>query len=236
MHHAATFWPQWAVQPAVGDLFVRILARLLLAAILGGIIGLERELKHRPAGLRTNMFICFGSAMFTVLSIEMGGEHDPVRIAAQIIPGIGFLGAGAILRGKTGVTGITTAATIFVVASIGMACGGGLYLLAFFATVLIWLSLSLLGALERKFNLKPLTMNYTVVTDKTPQEIVDAINRVLTEQDKVLSGMRLSKSNGKERIEFSVDATRNEHSELMNCFRQEPGLESIQATAGPEIE
>ena len=232
MHHVATFWlPPWGVQPALGDL-----ARLLLAAVLGGIVGLERELKHRPAGLRTNMFICFGAAMFTVLSIELGGPNDSVRIAAQIIPGIGFLGAGAILRVKSGVTGITTAATIFVVASVGMACGGGLYLLAIFATALLFLALILLGALERKFSLKPLTMNYTVVTDKTPQEIVDAINRVLTEQDKVLSGMRLSKSNGKERIEFSVDATRNEQSELMNCFRQEPGLGSIQATAGPEIE
>jgi putative Mg2+ transporter-C (MgtC) family protein len=236
MDHIATWWPQWALQPALGDLFVRILARLLLAAILGAIIGLERELKHRPAGLRTNMFICFGAAMFTVLSKELGGANDAARIAAQIIPGIGFIGAGAILRGKTGVTGLTTAATIFVVASIGMACGGGLYMLAIFATVLLFLALILLGALERRFNLKPLTMNYTVVTDKTPQETVDAINRVLTEQDRELSGMRLSKSNGKERIEFRVDATRNEHSELMNSFRQEPGLGNIQAVPGPEIE
>jgi len=236
MTHVATSWLSLALQPALGDLFFRILGRLTLAAVLGGIVGLERELKHRPAGLRTNIFICFGAAMFTVLSFELGGSNDAVRIAAQIIPGIGFLGAGAILRGKNGVTGITTAATIFVVASVGMACGGGLYLLAIFATVLLFLALILLGALERKFNLKPLMMNYTVVADKTPQEIVDAINRVLAEQEKQLSGMRLSKSNGKERIEFRVEATRHEHSELMNCFRQEPGLGGIQAAAGPEIE
>jgi putative Mg2+ transporter-C (MgtC) family protein len=236
MDHIATLWAQRALQLILGDLFIRILGRLLLAAVLGGIVGLERELKHRPAGLRTNMFICFGAAMFTVLSIELGGANDAVRIAAQIIPGIGFIGAGAILRGKTGVTGITTAATIFVVASVGMACGGGLYLLAIFATVLLFVALSVLGALERKFNLKPLTMNYTVVTDKTPQETVDAINRVLAEQDKELSGMRLSKANGKERIEFSVGATRHEHSELLNCFRQEPPLAGIQAAAGPDIE
>lgn len=236
MHLVATFWLQWALQPALGDLFVRILGRLLLAAVLGGIVGLERELKHRPAGLRTNMFICFGAAMFTVLSKELGEAGDATRIASQIIPGIGFIGAGAILRGKSGVTGITTAATIFVVASIGMACGGGLYLLAVFATALLFLALSVLGGLERKFNLKPLLMNYTVVTDKTPQETIDTINRVLAEQDKELSSMRLSKMNGKERIEFSVGGTRNEHAELLSCFRQEPTLAGIEGAAGPDID
>src|SRR5438309_5246221 len=88
--------------------------KLLIAALLGGIIGLERELKHRPAGLRTNMFICFGSAMFTILSAELAGEFtgDHTRIAAQIIPGIGFIGAGSILHSKGGVSGLTTAATL----------------------------------------------------------------------------------------------------------------------------
>src|SRR5437870_140742 len=99
--------------------------RLIVAAILGGIIGLERELHHKPAGLRTNMFICFGAAMFTVLSDELaagfGGDHT--RIAAQIIPGIGFIGAGSILHSRGSVSGLTTAATLFVVASIGMAAG-----------------------------------------------------------------------------------------------------------------
>jgi len=228
--------PDWLQHPALGDLFFKMLARLMLAALLGAVIGLERELKHRPAGLRTNMFICFGAAMFTVLSIQLGGANDATRIASQIIPGIGFIGAGSILRGKTGITGLTTAATIFVVASIGMACGGGLYLLAIFATVLLYLALSVLGAVERKFNLKPLLMNYSVTTDKSLQEIVEAINKVLTDQDKELSGMRLSKVEGKERIEFSVGATRSEQADLLNNLRQAPGLGNIESTAGPEIE
>jgi putative Mg2+ transporter-C (MgtC) family protein len=236
MNHVATWWPQGGLQPALGDLFVRILGRLLLAAILGGVVGLERELKHRPAGLRTNMFISFGAAMFTVLSRELGGANDAVRIAAQIIPGIGFIGAGAILRGKSGVTGITTAATIFVVASIGMACGGGLYLLAIFATGLLFLALTMLGALERKFNLKPLMMNYSLVTEKTPQEAIDIVNRVLADQDKELSSMRLTKLDGRERIDFSVGTTRAEHAELLNGFRREPGLGDIESVPGPEIE
>src|SRR5215470_11464065 len=115
-------------------------AKLLLAACLGGAIGLERQTKHRPAGLRTNLFICMGSALFTLLSDQLAGAHtgDHTRIAAQIIPGIGFIGAGSILHERGSVTGLTTAATIFVVASIGMAVGGGLYLPAIFATVLIF--------------------------------------------------------------------------------------------------
>src|SRR5579884_2291274 len=85
------------------------IARLLIAAILGGIIGLERELRHKPAGLRTNMFICFGAAMFTLLSDQLAAAHtgDHTRIAAQIIPGIGFIGAGSILHERGSVTGLT---------------------------------------------------------------------------------------------------------------------------------
>src|SRR5215471_20753446 len=108
-------------------------AKLLLAGGLGGAIGLEREAKHRPAGLRTNLFICVGAAMFTLLSDQLAGAHsgDHTRIAAQIIPGIGFIGAGSIIHARGDlVTGITTAATLFVVASVGMAVGGGRYLTA----------------------------------------------------------------------------------------------------------
>src|ERR1700674_4885636 len=120
----------------LGVVLSSTLARLLVAAVLGGIIGLERQLRHKPAGLRTNMFICFGAAMFTVLSKQLAGvEADSARIAAQIIPGIGFIGAGCILHAKTSVIGLTTAATLFVVASIGMAAGVGLDLTACFVAL-----------------------------------------------------------------------------------------------------
>src|SRR3954465_4749016 len=133
------------------------LLRLVLAAILGGIIGLERESKHKAAGLRTNMFICFGSAMFTILSERLAGDFggDHTRIAAQIIPGIGFIGAGSILHSRGSVTGLTTAAPLFMVASTGMAAGGGLYVVAIFATILVGVALNLLGWFETRFNLKP---------------------------------------------------------------------------------
>src|SRR5689334_15614274 len=146
-----------ALRNEMGFVLSTTIVRLVVAAILGGIIGLERELRHKPAGLRTNMFICFGSAMFTILSAQLaqgfGGDHT--RVAAQIIPGIGFIGAGSILHARGGgVSGLTTAATIFVVASIGMACGGGSYYLAVFASALMFLALRLLGWMERRFSLK----------------------------------------------------------------------------------
>src|SRR5580765_7719769 len=129
--------------------------RILLATLLGGLIGLEREIKHRPAGLRTNIFICVGAAMFTLLSDELAAAHtgDHTRIAAQIIPGIGFIGAGSIIHSRGDlISGITSAATLFVVASVGMAVGGGEYITAVFATGLVLGVLSLLGLVEGFLN------------------------------------------------------------------------------------
>src|SRR5579859_3091598 len=170
--------------------------RLLVAALLGGFIRLERELKRRPAGLRTNMFIYFGAAMFTILSSELAGAvtGDHTRIAAQIIPGIGFIGAGSILHARTGgVTGLTTAATIFVVASVGMACGGGLYGLAVFASVLIFIALRVLGWAEGQFGLKALVMNYCVTSDKPVADLVAEAHTVVEQQGKELIGLRVSR-------------------------------------------
>jgi putative Mg2+ transporter-C (MgtC) family protein len=223
---------------SMADLLSKTMVRLTLAAILGGIIGLERELKRKPAGLRTNMFICFGSARFTALSTELaaawGGDHT--RIAAQIIPGIGFIGAGSILHAKGSVSGLTTAATLFVVASIGMACGGGLYLPAIFATMLIYLALHLLGLLERRFNLKPLMMNYIVVSEKSADDLVTEVNSILEDHGKEMQGLRLSRTNGKEKMVFSVDGTRSEHTELARRLRQSEDLRNLETVEGYETE
>src|SRR5712692_6024964 len=110
--------------------------RLLLAAGLGAAIGLEREYHQKPAGLRTNILIAIGSALFTTLSLSIGGSATPDRIGAQIVTGIGFLGGGAILRSGNSVHGMTTAATIWVNAAIGMAVGTGQYALATAVTVI----------------------------------------------------------------------------------------------------
>src|SRR5204863_8790379 len=155
------------------------IVRVLMAAILGGLIGLEREWKHRAAGLRTNLFICFGAAMFTLLSERLAGvPSDAARIAAQIIPGIGFIGAGSIIHNRGLTTGLTSAATIFVVASIGMAAGGGLYVTAMFATGLVVATLFLLGLIEDAFNLKVLTCSYEVIGPYV-EEVSNEFNRIL---------------------------------------------------------
>ncbi len=127
-----------------------MLGKLLLATLLGGAVGLEREMAGKPAGLRTNILICVGAAMLMQLSVDVSEAGfaqdghpygDPGRIAAQIVSGIGFLGAGAILHGEGAVIGLTTAATIWVVAAIGMAVGAGAYVDACGSTVLIMLIL-----------------------------------------------------------------------------------------------
>jgi putative Mg2+ transporter-C (MgtC) family protein len=128
-----------------------LIQRLLLAAVLGGILGFEREMRNKSAGLRTNMLIAMGSALFTLMSYELAaeGNGDPGRVAAQIVTGIGFLGAGAIMRTDAGIHGLTTAATIWVNAAVGVAAGGGEYHLAFIATAVTLGVLLVLPPLER---------------------------------------------------------------------------------------
>jgi len=129
--------------------------RLLLAAVLGAVLGMEREYRQKDAGLRTNILITLGSSLFTMMSIELtAGQGDPSRVAAQIVTGIGFLGGGAILRTKAGVQGLTTAAMIWVNAAIGVAAGGGQYHLAVIATA-VTLGATLLLAPVEKYLQRP---------------------------------------------------------------------------------
>ena len=138
--------------------------RILLAAGLGAALGLEREFREKPAGLRTNILIAVGAALFTIVSMTIGGG-TPDRIASNIVTGVGFLGAGAIMRGRTrenhdNVHSMTTAATIWVNAAIGMAAGIGAYLLAAVATGLTLVVLEVLVPLEKYFDRRARSENY----------------------------------------------------------------------------
>jgi putative Mg2+ transporter-C (MgtC) family protein len=128
--------------------------RLLLAAALGAALGFEREMRLKTAGLRTNILIAIGSALFTLMSIELAAATgtDPARLAAQIVTGIGFLGAGAIMRTDSGVQGLTTAATVWVNAAVGVAAGGGEYRLALAATGVTFAVLQVLVPIERRID------------------------------------------------------------------------------------
>ena len=203
--------------------------RLVLAAILGGLIGLEREFKHRPAGLRTNLFICVGSAMFTLLSDALAVEHigDHTRIAAQIIPGIGFIGAGSIIHAQAGglVIGLTTAATIFVVASVGMAVGGGLYLTAIFATLLILFCLLLLGKTEERVGLKRSTLVYEV-NGTSLEDVTAEVNRLLEPVHGIMENLRSAATKQHVRLQFELSARSKEHHDFLDALQHSRVLQN----------
>jgi len=214
-------------------MFASDMEKLLLAALLGGLIGLEREAKHRPAGLRTNLFICLGAAMFTLLSRHLAAEPgDYTRIAAQIIPGIGFIGAGSIIHARADlVTGITSAATLFVVASIGMAVGGGLYLTAIFATFLVLGVLSLLGLLERFGNLKTMVYGYEV-TGNTSEAATLRVNEILEPLHLVTENVQLAPTPHHVRLRFELAGTRRMQEQIFAMLRDSKAFESV-TTLGP---
>ena len=224
------------LQNELGVALSSTLARLLLAAILGGIVGLERQLRHKPAGLRTNMFICFGAAMFTVLSKQLAGvESDSARIAAQIIPGIGFIGAGSILHAKASVTGLTTAATLFVVASIGMAAGGGLYLTACFATLMILLALVLLGRMESMFSLKAFVTTYEV-TGRNVEGMLREVNRVLDSEQLAMHSVHIAHADPEFRMVFSLDGQQDQQSIVSLRLHESNAFATVAALGTTERE
>jgi putative Mg2+ transporter-C (MgtC) family protein len=205
------------------------IGKLCLAALLGGLIGLERESKHRPAGLRTNLFICLGAAMFTLLSDRLALEHtgDHTRIAAQIIPGIGFIGAGSILHSRGDlVSGITTAAGIFVVASVGMAVGGGSYLLAVFGTFLFLAVLSFLGIIERGLNLKLIIRAYEVA-GQNADEITQQLNGLMEPLHLLLQNVQVAPTPEHVRVHFECEGTRKMHTSLINILLKSSAFESV---------
>jgi putative Mg2+ transporter-C (MgtC) family protein len=165
-----------------------LLFMLLLAAALGGAVGLERELSGKPAGFRTNLLICVGAALLTDLSVAIGNmavnpaNADPGRIAAQIVSGIGFLGAGTIIQARGAVVGLTTAATLWVVSAIGIAVGAGQYLEATGTTVLVLLALLVLGKIETRLIHAKRAQNMVVQT--LPDiDVVLAVEQILDRHD-----------------------------------------------------
>jgi putative Mg2+ transporter-C (MgtC) family protein len=175
--------------------------------------------------------------MFTILSDQLardyGGDHT--RVAAQIIPGIGFIGAGSILHARGSVTGLTTAATLFVVASVGMAAGGGLYLTAIFATGVMLITLAALGRLERIFELKTYRQSYEVV-GRSVEEVLGTVNRILSEEHLSMQGVHAVSVGGQSRVVFEVDGPSEEHKTLSLRLRQANAFASVHPLGGTERE
>lgn len=181
-----------------------VFLRLTVAAVLGAIIGIERDLRRRPAGIRTSCFVCLATALFTILSAELArvfGDTSGTRIASNIVQGIGFLGAGAILKEAGGRVGMTTAATIFVEAAIGMAAGGGLFKVATFATGLVLFGLVSLGWAAQRFDLKSRPMVFRFTTSHA-ENVATEVQRLIAELKVPMQHFRVSMAGSTSIVEF----------------------------------
>jgi putative Mg2+ transporter-C (MgtC) family protein len=200
--------------------------RLAVAALFGGVIGIERQLKHRPAGLRTNMFICFGAALFTIVSSLMAGGQEDTRIAAQIVTGIGFIGGGVILRAGGTIQGVTTAATIFVVAAIGMCAGSGLLFPATIATVFVVFGLLVLGVLEQHVFGRYAAVAYTAGL-LSPADLPRLLKEAQAERNTRLVDVSFSLCPQGVEAAFILDAAPATHVTLQARLRQELAAHTI---------
>ncbi len=216
----------------VASLKLASLARLVLAAVLGAAVGLERELAGKPAGLRTTILICVGATMFTDLSLSIaalvpgdggGFRSDPARLAAQIIPGIGFIGAGAILHSRGRVTGVTTAATLWVVTAIGIGVGAGEYVQAIGTTVLVLATLLLLGRLDRVIHRRISHRRYTAAVDPGTTAFEDLVAEF--KDRKVELKVEMIERVGEDvEVTFRVAGAQHEHDGLVKHMLHEEGV------------
>lgn len=190
--------------------------RLLMACAMGAVIGIERESRRKASGLRTNILICMGAALFTILSAVVAGEgsSNKGQIASNIVQGIGFLGAGLILHGRNRVLGLTSAATVWVVAAIGMTCGAGLYVEAVIATGIVFISLRFIGLLEARSKWKAYVMLYEV-RGANEQTMFADIFKVLDREQLRLNVLDRDKVGEMERVTFAISATTARHKQLL---------------------
>lgn len=184
-----------------------IILRLSFAAFLGASIGVERDVHRRPAGIRTSLFVCLGSALFTILSSEIAhrvGDTSGTRIASNLVQGIGFLGAGAILRESGTLVGMTTAATIFVEAAIGMAVGGGFYAVAGYSTGLVLFGLIVLAWVSHWTNLKPYLVAFRITTSHA-ENVAKEVQQLLVDLNIRVQHFRVSMTGTTSVVEFDGD-------------------------------
>ena len=206
---------------------LELLLQLVLAVILGGAIGLERELKGKPAGLRTNILISIGATLFTVLSMRMAAERgDPGRVAAQILAGVGFIGAGTILHTRGAVTGLTSAATIWVVAAIGMALGTGAYVEAVGSTVLVIVVLTGLASLERVVAARS-SVTRLLVHVRPGVEAVEGIEDLVKRTGLELERIEARQENVDLVVELELREPKRLHDQLLIGLMHHPGVRSV---------
>ena len=208
-----------------------LLLRLTLATFLGSVVGFERERDSQPAGLRTHMILVLGACLAAIISEEMGARFgsDPTRLAAQVISGIGFLGAGAILRFGFNIKGLTTATTLWTMAIVGLAVGFGYYLLAALTTVFMIIILTIMNVIEKKFVRINLIRNIVVDVDYQDGIIRTVRKAISNIAEKVVSfSVRKSVRSSRLRLTIVAQFRRSESVEdLVELLSKIEGLRSI---------
>ena len=197
--------------------------KLIVAAILGGIIGVERQIRDKPAGLRTNILICVGSTLFMSISNAFGDT----RIGAQIITGIGFLGAGSVLHAHGFVLGLTTAATIWVVAGVGMALGSGMYAVAVFATAMSLVTLYFLGFIEDKIQGRRSYSYSLVVTDLN--QALASIHKVLQANSVTAASFNFNKRTDNYHVWFTLLIPRETNLKIIQRLSEIPEITQVES-------
>jgi putative Mg2+ transporter-C (MgtC) family protein len=217
--------------------------RLLFAAVLGAVIGYEREIHEHPAGMRTHLLVCLGSAVFTVLSIygfgdptqQVAGTTDTSRVAAQIVTGIGFLGAGAIIKYGTSVRGLTTAASLWATAAVGMAVGAGWWVVALVTTAIVVFSLWPLNRVLAKIRGQgPHPMRFRLQAQRL--EALGEVTRVLTAhrvEIGEINSQRVAKAHYEIELQVRVPESLGQE-ELVQAIGAVPDLEILETDAGRE--
>jgi putative Mg2+ transporter-C (MgtC) family protein len=209
---------------------LEITLKLLLAVGLGGLIGLERESSHKPAGFRTNILICLGATMMMVLSTLLLGQEnartsDLTRIAAGVITGIGFIGAGTIIHARGMVIGLTTAATIWVVSGLGLVIGAGYYLIALIYAGIVILTLIIFRQFEEHY-LKKNQFTYILKTKPLPQ-ILSKLRQVAFHEGIKFSEIALKKENQLQMIKLSFNTSEEKEHQFNQSILQLEGIEEI---------
>lgn len=220
-----TYWPT-----------ILIGLKLLMAVGCGGAIGFERELSRKSAGLRTNVLICVGAALFMIVSRHISGGApftDPARLVAQVVTAIGFIGAGVILQSRASVLGLTTASTILLVAAIGIAIGEGMFAVAVMTTVLIIIVLVLLLKVERAFVGRGRLFHYQLKTSDAPQALVRLLDLLEAEGLRMDNFSVKDSDQGYHELRFAVATSLDKNSRLIKLL-SEIGTEVQGSTASPE--
>lgn len=211
-----------------------IAPKILFAIVCGGLIGLERELKNKAAGLKTNMLICVGAALYTALSMMMSSTYvergyfgDPSRISAQIVSGIGFLGGGAIIQSRGTITGLTTAATIWVVAAIGVLVGIGYPFVAVVASLAVVLTLVATTFLERLVLEGGKTFTCVVLMEDHKAEARKNLHEWLEENDLAILHFELRQREGLSHVELTYRGNETGHKKFILKLWSLPGVREV---------